>query len=542
MPMLKLLNPNSEIAKSSRALAVNISAAKGLLEVMKGNLGPKGTSKLLVSGSGDIKLTKDGNVLLNEMQIKHPTASLIAKAAVAQDEMTGDGTTTIVLLVGEMLKQAENYITEGLHPTIITDGFEVAKKKCLKILDDMRRVDNIDKETLTNVAQTALRSKLNVEIADLLTNIVVEAVTRVKDEEGKIDLHRVEIMEMRHKTETDTMLVKGLVLDHGARHPNMPKRVSNAYILTCNVSLEYEKTEVNSGFFYNTAAEREQMIKSERKFIDDRVDKIIALKRKVCDQSTGDAKKKAFVLINQKGIDPYALDMLAKEGIMALRRAKKRNMERLVLACSGKAVNSLEDLSPECLGYAGLVYEHILGEDKFTFVEDCKNPKSVTILIKGPAKYIITQMRDAVKDGLRAVKNAIEEGIVPGAGAFYITCYKHLRDLIDGKYDNKPGEEDIKGKIKLGIEAYAQALLIVPRTLALNSGFDMQGTIIACMEEGNNNVGIDLDTGLPIKPNDLGIWDNYNVIKHSLYSSTVIASNILLVDEMLAAGISTLKK
>merc|ERR1719397_1293019 len=208
-------------------------------------------------------------------------------------------------------------------------------------------------------------------------------------------------MEMTHKTDSETKLVRGIVMDHGARHPDMKKNVNNAYILTSNVSLEYEKSEVNSGFFYKSALDREKLVAAERKFIEDRVQKIIELKRKVCTPEN----KKTFVVINQKGVDPMSLDALAKEGIMALRRAKRRNMERLVLACGGSAMNSVEEMDESMLGSAGLVYEHVLGENKFTFVEQCANPLSVTILMKGPNKHTLTQVKDAVRDGLRAVKN-----------------------------------------------------------------------------------------------------------------------------------------
>merc|ERR1712112_697125 len=203
----------------------------------------------------------------------------------------------------------------------------------------------------------------------------------------------------QHRSEMETQLVKGLVLDHGGRHPDMPKRLENCYILTCNVSLEYEKTEVNSGFFYKSAEDREKLVVAERKFIEDRVQKILELKRKVCTKENG----KTFVVINQKGIDPMSLDALAKEGILALRRAKRRNMERLALACGGVAMNSVDDMDESILGYAGIVYEHVLGENKFTFVEQCANPLSVTILMKGPNKHTLTQVKDAVRDGLRAV-------------------------------------------------------------------------------------------------------------------------------------------
>ncbi|KAI4814213.1 hypothetical protein KUCAC02_003416 [Chaenocephalus aceratus] len=487
MSAVKSLNPKAEVARAQAALAVNISAARGLQDVLKSNLGPKGTMKMLVSGAGDIKLTKDGNVLLHEMQIQHPTASLIAKVATAQDDITGDGTTSNVLIIGEMLKQADMYVSEGLHPRIIAEGFESAKEKALALLEDLKVTKEMDRETLIHVARTSLRTKVYAELADLLTEAVVDAVLAITKPNEPIDLYMVEIMEMKHKTDCDTQLIRGLVLDHGARHPDMKKRVEDAYILTCNLSLEYEKTEVNSGFFYKSAGEREKL-------------KIISFKNKVCPNG-----EKGFVVINQKGIDPFSLDTLAKEGIVALRRAKRRNMERLTLACGGIAMNSIEDLTPECLGHAGLVYEHTLGEEKYTFIEDCSNPRSVTLLVKGPNKHTLTQIKDAVRDGLRAVKNAIEDGcVVPGAGAFEVA----VADVI-------------------------------PKVLAVNSGYDPQETLLKLQteyKESGQCVGVDLSTGEPMVAGEAGVWDNYSVKKQLLHSCTVIASNILLVDEIMRAG------
>ncbi|XP_010859793.1 T-complex protein 1 subunit zeta-2 isoform X3 [Bos indicus] len=472
MAAIKAINSKAEVARAQAALAVNICAARGLQDVLRTNLGPKGTMKMLVSGAGDVKLTKDGNVLLHEMQIQHPTASLIAKVATAQDDITGDGTTSNVLIIGELLKQADLYISEA----------------------------------------------------------VVDSVLAIRRPNYPIDLFMVEIMEMKHKSETDTKLIKGLVLDHGARHPDMKKRVDDAFILTCNVSLEYEKTEVSSGFFYKTAEEKEKLVKAERKFIEDRVQKIIDLKDKVCAQSN-----KGFVVINQKGIDPFSLDALAKHGILALRRAKRRNMERLSLACGGVAVNSVEDLSVDCLGHAGLVYEYTLGEEKYTFIEDCINPRSVTLLVKGPNKHTLTQIKDAVRDGLRAIKNAIEDGcVVPGAGAVEVAI---AEALVTYKHT-------IQGRARLGVQAFADALLIIPKVLAQNSGYDLQETLVKVQAEHSNSkqpVGIDLNTGEPMVAADAGVWDNYCVKKQLLHSCTVIATNILLVDEIMRAGMSSLK-
>ncbi|KAG2079114.1 T-complex protein 1 zeta subunit [Suillus decipiens] len=543
---IELINPKAESVRRAAALQVNTTGAMGLANVVKGNLGPRGTLKMLVDGSGQIKMTKDGKVLLSEMQIQNPTAAMIARTAVAQDDQVGDGTTSVVLLVGELLKQADRYISEGVHPTVIGEGFDLAKKEALVFLDTFKLPSKLDRPTLINVAHTSLATKLHASLAKQLAADVVDAVLTIRPpappKEAKdqyrdpIDLHMVEIMKMQHRTASETQLVRGLVMDHGARHPDMPKRVENAFILTLNVSLEYEKTEVNSGFFYSSAEQREKLVESERRFVDAKVKKIVELKNLVCDQAVGASEKpKNFVVINQKGIDPLSLDILAKNGIFALRRAKRRNMERLQLICGGVAQNSVDDLTPDILGWAGLVYEHTLGEEKYTFVEEVKQPKSVTLLIKGPNAHTIQQIQDALRDGLRAVKNALEdEALIPGAGAFEVACAGHL---------SGPVKKAAKGRVKMGVQAYADALLIIPKTLAQNGGFDVQDVVVALQDEQaeGNTVGIDLQSGEPFDPTVEGIWDNYRVKRQMLHSCSVIAVNLLSTDEILRAGRSSLK-
>lgn len=529
---VKQVNPNAETMGKVQALFMNINAARGMYDVLKTNLGPRGTIKMLVGGSGDLKLTKDGNVLLREMQIQHPTAMMIARTAVAQDDITGDGTTTTVLLIGELLKQCERYLAEGLHPRVLVEGFETAKKASLEFLEEFKTPANVafgshDREIVRCLARTSLSTKVNEQMTEQLTDIVTDAVLCVRPAEGPVDLHMVEIMHMKHKFAQDTKLVKGLVLDHGARHPDMPKFMENCFILTANISLEYEKSEVNSGFFYSSADQRDKLVAAERKFTDDRVHAVIALKKKVCE---GTDKK--FVVINQKGIDPISLELLAKEGILGLRRAKKRNMERLVLCCGGFAVNAVEELVPEALGYAGKVYEHVLGEEKYTFVEEPANPKACTILIKGQNDHTIAQVKDAIRDGLRAVNNVLNDGhVVQGAGAFEIACASHLRNNV---------KKTIQGRAKLGCEAFAEALLVIPKVLAENSGFDAQESNITLTDEyeSGNVVGLDVHTGEPCSPSMLGIYDNYIVKKQVLHSAPIIASQLLLVDEVMRAGMN----
>ncbi|KAJ3072746.1 T-complex protein 1 subunit zeta [Podochytrium sp. JEL0797] len=528
---VQLANPKAEVARRGQALQLNITAALGLQDVLKTNLGPKGTIKMLVGGSGDIKLTKDGKVLLTEMQIQNPTASMIARAATAQDDVTGDGTTSNVIIIGELLKQAERYISEGLHPRVITEGFEIAKKESLLFLETFKLKKTIDRDLLVNIARSSLRTKVRADIADNLTEAVVDAVMAIHRPGQPIDLHMIEIMKMMHKNETDSRLIKGLVMDHGARHPDMPKRVENAFILTLNVSLEYEKSEINSSFFYSSAEQREKLVESERRFVDARLAKIVDFKNSVCQGKDKDA---GFVIINQKGIDPLSLDVLAKHNILALRRAKRRNMERLQLCCGGVGQNSVDDLNPSVLGHAGLVYEHVLGEEKFTFMENVENPASVTLLLTGPNAHTIMQVNDAVRDGLRAVKNAIEdECVIPGAGAFHVALSSHLTQF----------KASVKGRTKMGVQAFADALLIIPKTLARNAGFDAQDVIVMMQEEyaEGHVVGVDLKTGETCDPEMEGIFDNYRVHRHLLHSCSVIASNFLLVDEMMRAGRSSLR-
>ncbi|PPQ63484.1 hypothetical protein CVT24_005141 [Panaeolus cyanescens] len=546
MSSIELINPKAESVRRAAALQVNTTGAMGLANVVKGNLGPRGTLKMLVDGAGQIKMTKDGKVLLSEMQIQNPTAAMIARTAVAQDDQVGDGTTSVVLLVGELLKQADRFISEGVHPTVIAEGFDIAKKEALSFLDNYKVAADMDRATLINIAFTSLSTKLNSALAKKLAADVVDAVLAIRPRPPKddtkdqwrepIDLHMVEIMKMQHRTASETQLIRGLVLDHGARHPDMPKRLENTYVLTLNVSLEYEKTEVNSSFFYSSAEQREKLVESERKFTDAKVQKIINLKNLVCDQAVDSKeKKKNFVVINQKGIDPMSLDLFAKNGIFALRRAKRRNMERLQLVCGGVAQNSVDDLSPSVLGWAGLVYEHTLGEEKFTFVEEVKDPKSVTLLIKGPNAHTTQQIQDALRDGLRAVKNAIEdECLIPGAGAFEVACSAYLSGEV---------KKNAKGRSKMGVQAFSDALLVIPKTLAQNGGFDVQDTIVALQDEqGQGNVvGLDLTSGEPFDPTVEGVWDNYRVKRQMLHSCSVIAVNLLSTDEILRAGRSSLK-
>eukprot|EP00523_Entomoneis_sp_CCMP467_P005130 CAMPEP_0168745368 /NCGR_PEP_ID=MMETSP0724-20121128/14576_1 /TAXON_ID=265536 /ORGANISM="Amphiprora sp., Strain CCMP467" /LENGTH=575 /DNA_ID=CAMNT_0008793067 /DNA_START=20 /DNA_END=1747 /DNA_ORIENTATION=- len=554
---LQELSPNAEIVHSQQALAVNCAAASGLSQVLASNLGPKGTLKLLVGGTlTQLKLTKDGLTLLKEMQIQHPTAALIARTATAQDEVTGDGTTSTVLVVGALLEQAQRQVAEGLHPRVLTKGYDLARDACLEYLKQIARplpgmmVPEDKKEDdddgdgpsvrtlemtnlLTQVATTTLGTKLDPALVPTMASAVVQAIQTIwTGPREPMDLTRVEIMTLQQQQAKDSRFVQGLVLDHGNRHPDMPTSLKDVFILICNVSLEYEQTETQANFTYQTAEQREKLVESERTWLDERCRQIVKLKRDVC---SGDNAHKQFCIVNQKGVDPLSLDMFAKEGILCLRRAKRRNMDRLVLATGGQIVLSLEDLAPEVLGEAGSVrvvsFEGADDDAKYTFVEDCPKAQSCTMLLHGPNKLTIHQIEDAVKDGLRTVKNALEDqSVVPGAGAVELALHQHLMTTT---------LKAAKGKHKVGIQAFANALLVIPKTLAANAGQDVQETLLQLLEEseeGQNIVGLDLDTGLPMSPSDAGVWDNVRVKRQSLYLATVLANQLLLVDEVMRAG------
>ena len=466
---------------------MNLTAASSLSGVIRSNIGPKGTEKMLVGGAGQVKITKDGNVLLHEMSIIHPTAQMIARAATAQDDTVGDGSSSNVLFIGELFMQSFRYVTEGIHVSHLVDGIELAKKKSLEFLEQCKyKPEKIDREFLLNAARTALRTKLPIKLADQMTEIVTDAVLTIKKDTG-IDLHMVEIMHQNQKMSTDTKLIKGLVLDHGGRHPSMPKRLENCYILNCNV----------------------------------------------CDSEEGKKNNRHFVVINQKGIDPLSLDMLAREGILGLRRAKKRNAERLILACGGNAVNSFDDLTVNDLGQADLIYEEQIDEEKYTYIEGVKNPQSCTILVRAASGYEINQIKEAIRDGLRAVKNVFDdESIIPGAGAFEIACSEVLKEYAKSK--------DVEGKKYYGVNAFAEALLVIPKAVSENAGVDAQESIINASRaylENKKLMGIDInDNGKPINPVDHGIFDNYCVKKSMLNISPVLTQQFLMVDEIIRAG------
>eukprot|EP00917_Polyrhabdina_sp_WS-2016_P028156 GHVP01060069.1.p1 GENE.GHVP01060069.1~~GHVP01060069.1.p1 ORF type:complete len:531 (-),score=129.36 GHVP01060069.1:187-1779(-) len=524
MSSLQQLSPKAEMARQKKTLRLIISDAVGLQELLESNLGPKGTLKMLVSGGGDIKITKDGKTLLGEMQIQSPIAALIARAASSQDDVVGDGTTSAVILVGEVLKRAAYAIDDGIHPKPLSDGIHLARDEAIKYLETLKRQKTGSREDILEVAKTAVGTKLDASLTKLISEMCTDSVISIQDEKGNIDLHRIEIVRMQRKVASESRIIKGLVLDHGARHSGMPSELRNCYVLILNVSLEYEKTEVNSSFLYSTAEQKDKLVQSERAFTDEKVKKIIEFKRKVCKEG------ESFVIINQKGIDPLSLNLLANEGIIALRRAKRRNMERLQLCCGGTAQNSVDGLKEEYLGFAGYVHQQAFGEEKFTFVEEVKDPKSVTMLIQGQSNSVIAGIVDALRDGLRGIKNFFDDKktVLPGGGGTNAALSMHLAKFSESFFDKR----------QIGIKVLSDALLSIPRILAKNSGLDPVETILKLQEGYKNGSanGINLETGGLLDHDIEGVWDTYAVHRQSLESCTLISSTLLIVDGMIKAG------
>ena len=404
------------------SLNVSINAAKGLQEIMKSNLGIHGTLKMLVSSSGELKITKDGFVLLREMQIQNPVASLIAKSISVQNYKLGDGTTSMVIILGEIFREIEKYVEKGVHPQILCQGIDLGKRELEKWLPTQIIKLKVDKTNLFLLAKSVLSTKLKNKLACKLANIVTDAILTIYREGEEIDLEMIEIMSLESQIEFESRFIKGIVLDHGSRHIGMPTILNDTFILLCNISLEYEKTEFDSEFTFSSIDKQEKLSFREREYVDKKVKKIIQLKRSICKNT-----KKNFLIINQKGIDMVSLDIFSKEGILAIRRAKRKNMERISLMCSAIPINSVDDIKADVLGYAGIVYEQIVGEEKYTFIENVSNPFSGTILIKGRNFFLKQQIKDAVKSSLATLKSFISDKcVLIGGGQIELASYNHL--------------------------------------------------------------------------------------------------------------------
>ncbi len=501
------------------AQRMNIMAARVIAEAVRTTLGPRGMDKMLVDSLGDIVITNDGVTILKEIDVEHPAAKMIIEVAKAQDNEVGDGTTTAVVLAGELLKRAEELLDQDIHPTIIANGYRMAAKKATEVLEEIAiPVSRDDDEILKKIAMTAMTGK-GAEVAlEKLAEIAVKAVKTIAEEvDGKIvaDTDHIKIEKRQGGAVEDTELVDGIVLDKEVVHPAMPKRVENAKILLLNSALEVKETEIDAKIRITDPEMMQKFIEQEEKMIKEMVDKIV--------------QAGANVVFCQKGIDDLAQYYLAKAGILAVRRVKKSDIEKLARATGAKILTDLRDVKPEDLGEAKLVEERKVGDEKMVFVTGCKNPKAVTILVRGGTEHVVEEIARGIEDAVRVVACALEDGkVVAGAGAPEIEMSLRIREWAP----------TLGGREQLAAEAFASALEIIPKTLAENAGLDPIDVLVelkAAHEKGNKYAGVDIETGKVVDMKERGVLEPLRVKKHAIESATEVAVMILRIDDVIAA-------
>ena len=519
VPVL-ILKEGSTRERGREAQHANIMAARLVAEAVKSALGPKGMDKMLVDSFGDVTITSDGRTILDEMDIEHPAAKMMVEVAKTQDEEVGDGTTTAVVLAGELLNKAEDMIEKNVHPTLIIDGYRKAAEKALETLDKIAiTVDPLDREMLKKVAKVSLASKLVSENKEPLADVVVSAVLHVARKVGdryRVDLDDIMVEKKPGESLADTRLIEGIVIDKEVVHPGMPKRVEDAKIALLDCPLEIEKTEFDAKINIETPEQMEAFLKEEENMLREMVEKI---------KSAG-----AKVVLCQKGIDDMAQHFMAKRGILAVRRVKKSDMEKLAKATGGRIVTNIDDLTPEKLGYASLVEERKVGDDKMVFVEGCKNPRAVAILIRGGAERIVDEAERSVHDALCVVRDVVQEPkIVAGGGAAELEAARAVRDFA----------ETLPGKEQLAVQSYAEALEIIPITLAENAGLDpidIISDLRAHHEKGEKWYGVNVLEGKIDDMEKLDVLEPLVVKKQVIKSATEAATMILKIDDVIAAA------
>uniref|UniRef100_UPI0038683977 thermosome subunit alpha n=1 Tax=Methanobrevibacter sp. TaxID=66852 RepID=UPI0038683977 len=425
----------------------NILAGKVLAETVRTTLGPKGMDKMLVDGLGDIVVTNDGVTILKEMDIEHPAAKMLVEVAKTQEDEVGDGTTTAVIIAGELLKKSEGLLDSDIHPTIIAMGYRKAAEKAQEILDEIA-IEEVDSETLLKVAMTAMTGKGTEAAREPLAKLIVEAVEAIADEDG-VDIDNIKIEKKDGAVVEESSLVEGVIVDKERVHPGMPGLINGAKIALINTPLEVKETETDTQITITDPAQMQAFIEQEEKMVKDMVNKIV------------DAG--ANVLFAQKGIDDLAQHYLSKAGVLAVRRVKKSDIEKLSRATGATVITNLDDLTAEDLGEAGIVEERKISGEEMIFVEECSGAKSVTLFVRGSTKHIVAEIVRAIEDAIGVVAATVEDDqVVAGGGAPEIAMAKKLKDYA----------ESISGREQLAVNAFAEALEIVPKTLAENAGLD----------------------------------------------------------------------
>ena len=516
-----ILKEGSTRRRGKEAQLANIAAARVVADVVKATLGPRGMDKMLVDSLGDVTITNDGHEILKEIDVQHPAAKMIVEVAKTQDDEVGDGTTTSVVLAGELLKNAEELIDKGIHSTTIVSGYRKAADEALKMLEELAvTVDLNDREALKKIAITSMRGKVIGIARDHFSEIAIDAVMQVSEKKaGKMtaDKDDIQIVKKPGKSLLDTQLIRGIVIDKEVVHPDMPKRVEDAKIALLDCALEIQKTEMDAEIRIKNPLQMKAFLDEESDMLKEMVDRIV--------------KTKTNVVLCQRGIDDTAQHFLAKAGVMAVRRIKASDMEKLAKATGGRVVSNLDDLAANDLGTTKLVEERKIGEDKMVFIEGCKNPKAVSILIRAGLERLVDEAERALNDALCVVADTVRENkIVAGGGAIEQELSKRLHLYA----------ATIGGREQLAVERFADSFEVIPATLAENAGLDPIDVLVAMRSAHEKAksmwMGLDVLTGEPVDMMKKGVIEPLNVKVQAIKSAVEAASMILRIDDVIAAA------
>jgi archaeal chaperonin len=517
-----VLKEGTERTRDKSATSNNIAAARAIADAVRTTLGPRGMDKMLVDSMGDITITNDGVTILKEVDVEHPAAKMLVEVAKTQDQQCGDGTTTAVVIAGELLKRSETLLEQNVHPTVITRGFQLAVQEARRLLETEIGipVKADDESTLVDCAMTAMGSKGVGGSREELARIAVKAVRRIAEDQGGktvCDVDQIKV-EKRHGGQiSDTELIDGIVLDKERGHPRMPGEVKSAKIALLNSALEVKKTEIESKINIKNPAQIQSFLDEEDKTFRQMVAAI---------KAAG-----ANVVVCQKGIDDVVLHYLAKEGIYAVKQVKESDLQKLARATGGKIVTGIKELSPADLGSAAKVDERRVGEDKMTYVTGCSNPRSVSILIRGGTEHVTQEVERSLQDALKVVGSVLEDGVVcPGGGATEIDLAVKLR-----KWAGTVG-----GREQLAVEAFAQSLESIPWALAENGGYDSINVLIDLRSahdgpNANKNVGLNLADGKASDMWKLRVIEPARVKRQALSSAAEVATMLLRIDDIIAS-------
>jgi len=519
VPVL-ILKEGATQTKGKDAQKNNITAAKLIAEVVRSSLGPRGMDKMLVDSLGDVTVTNDGATILKEIDVQHPAAKMMVEVAKSVDNEVGDGTTSAVVLAGALIEKAEQLISKGVHPTIIVDGYRKSATKVIEIFNNMaQKVSNNDKEQLIKIAKTSMQTKLVSKDSEALSELVVNAILQVSDQSDsgfKVDIDDVKVEKKAGGSLRDTRMIRGIVLDKEVVHGGMPKRIEKGKIALINSALEIEKTEFDAKINISSPDQMKMFLDEENKMLKGMVDKIIGIG--------------ANVVVCQKGIDDIAQHYLAKANILTVRRVKESDMTKLSRATGASIVTNIEDLTAKDLGFADVVEERKVETDKWVFIEGCKHPKSVTILIRGGSQRVVDEADRSIHDALMVTKDVIEKPlIVAGGGAPEAYAASKIRDWVS----------TLTGREQIAAEKYAESLEIIPLTLAQNAGMDpidAMTDLRAKQSRGSKWTGIDVRSAKIADISKLEILEPLSVKEQIIKSATEAASMILRIDDVIASS------